>query len=235
MRTCLIFLMLVAVVSQCNATTGDDPQEMPRTKKKVFPAYPAQYKNKGTDGIVEVKAFVTEEGRVAGTEVVSASDPSLVDAAEAAVLQWEFYPATNNGKPIKSEVVIPIHFKRHDSLDSATATTMHVLRDQILGILRGVVVDSTKNLIDLGAYAVVGNRYEYLYSLIFEKSKRDLLIEGSRSSSNFVSIAVNDSEDAALLVLTTHPGDKRAERYHSIVLMKTPMGQWKIRGWHASN
>jgi len=113
--------------------------------------------------MVEIKAFVEQDGRVADMEVLSATNSTLVDAAESAVMQWEFYPATKDGKPIKSEVIIPIYFKRHDSVDSVTAKTLYSLRDQISDILRGIVADSSRNLIDLGAYAVVGGRYEHLY------------------------------------------------------------------------
>lgn len=235
MKALFVLVLFFTYLSHAATLVLDDPQEMPQVKKKVFPVYPAIFRTYGVDGKVEVKAFVDEEGRVARTEVISATNPSLTDAADDAVRQWQFYPASKDGKPIKAEVIIPILFKRHGTPDSSRYTGYYAFADRVLAILRGATSDSLKSQIDPGAYAIIGNRYEHLYSLIFDKPKRDVLVEGPNSTSNFFALTVDDSEDMAVITMKTRPGAGKPERYHTIVLMKSSLGQWKIRAWHTSN
>ena len=234
MKTFLLFVLFVSLAASSDAFVRDGPQEMPKIRRRVFPVYPEVYRKYGVDGKVEVKAFVTEEGKVAKTEVISSSSPELVMPAESAVLQWEFFPATKDGKAIRSEVIVPILFKRHAAPDSSAMPGMVLLLDQILALLRGTQSDSVRTLVDLGAYVVVGSRYEHLYSLILDKSKRDLLIEGPKVTSNFISITPSENGDMAVFFFKTRRGAGSAERFHTVVLSKTAVGQWRIRSWHVS-
>ena len=149
--------------------------------------------------------------------------------------QWEFYPAMKDGRPIKAEVVIPFVFKKGDSAYRGRFDEVMGFRDVITEVLKGNISDSLKKFVDIGAYAVIGNRYEHLYSLMFDGSKGNSLIEGHDSKGKFFHTLIDDSEDSALLVVKTNPAKGKADRYHTVILMKSADGQWKIRGWHTSN
>lgn len=57
---------------------------------------------------VEVEFTVTAAGRPEGFSVLSATDYSLADSVVAAVKQWQFAPATKNGVPVDTKVILPV-------------------------------------------------------------------------------------------------------------------------------
>jgi TonB family protein len=67
---------------------------------RVEPVYPAEAREAGIEGIVEVEVIVDEEGKVVAARVLS-GDPTLGDAALAAVRQWKFRPILLEAKPAK--------------------------------------------------------------------------------------------------------------------------------------
>ncbi|MCD8536326.1 MAG: energy transducer TonB, partial [Burkholderiaceae bacterium] len=76
------------------------------------PRYPISAFRERAQGTVIVRAEVLPDGK-SGQVVLHRSSgfKSLDDAAIATVKQWRFKPATENGKPIKQWVNIPISFK----------------------------------------------------------------------------------------------------------------------------
>lgn len=75
------------------------------------PRYPEKARQKGQEGRVTVRAFITADGSVDRTEVVATSGHDLLDAAaRRAVERWRFRPATLDGSPANGEIDIPIHF-----------------------------------------------------------------------------------------------------------------------------
>lgn len=235
MRTILALCLLLICGDRLVTTSPADPQEMPRVKKKVDPLYPNIFKLAGVEGQVEIRAYVSEEGKVEDAVSISATNENFIPAAIKAVKQWEFYPATKDGKPIKAEVVIPFVFRQGAGSYKAKLEDLFTVQRSVLNILQDHISDSLKSQVDPEAYAVVGNRYEYLYSLLFDTSKRGLLTEGRDSKVELSRTIVDDSEDSAFYVIKTLPARGKPERYHTIVLMKSGNGQWKIRAWHSSN
>lgn len=57
---------------------------------------------------VEVEFTVTTSGKPQGISVVSATDAYLADDVVAAVKQWQFAPATRNGVPVETKVILPV-------------------------------------------------------------------------------------------------------------------------------
>ena len=74
--------------------------------------YPAEAKEKGTEGKVAVQFIVDEEGNVTDPKVVLSADPVL-DAAALDLIskcpQWS--PGTQKGKAVKVYMTVPITFK----------------------------------------------------------------------------------------------------------------------------
>ena len=73
--------------------------------------YPEIAKRAGIEGRVYVKAYIDENGNVAGTEVVKGVGAGIDEAAQDAILKTKFKPGMQRGKNVKVQVMIPIQFK----------------------------------------------------------------------------------------------------------------------------
>jgi TonB family protein len=77
--------------------------------KKVEPVYPADAAAQHITGTVRVYYVIGGDGAVYNAHALSgeglSEDPSLRKAAEDAVLQWRYQPATMDGKPIQTNAV----------------------------------------------------------------------------------------------------------------------------------
>lgn len=77
--------------------------------KKVDPDYPAVAAAQHMSGTVRVYYVIGGDGAVYNAHALSgeglSEDPSLRKAAEDAVLQWRYQPATMDGKPIQTNAV----------------------------------------------------------------------------------------------------------------------------------
>lgn len=83
----------------------------PEVVKRVTPVYPEVAKKDSIEGQVIVQITIDESGKVIQAEVVQARPPGIFDqAALDAIKQWEFKPATADGKPIKVKMAQRIAF-----------------------------------------------------------------------------------------------------------------------------
>jgi len=78
--------------------------------KKVAPAYPPMALQLHREGVVELLATVSKEGRIANIKVLS-GDSMLVRPAVDAVRQWQYRPYLLNGQPLEIETQISVSFK----------------------------------------------------------------------------------------------------------------------------
>jgi TonB family protein len=76
---------------------------------KVEPVYPADAAARHISGTVRVYYVIGGDGVVYNAHALSgeglSEDPSLRKAAEEAVLQWRYQPATMDGKPVETNAV----------------------------------------------------------------------------------------------------------------------------------
>lgn len=81
----------------------------PKLIKKVDPAYPPEALSQQISGKVRVYYVIGGDGVVYNAHAISgeglSDDPSLRKAAEEAVIQWRYQPATIDGKPIQMNAV----------------------------------------------------------------------------------------------------------------------------------
>lgn len=82
--------------------------------KEVAPVYPPGARERGLEGTVIVSALVSEKGRVVKTEILQEIKGAfeLNAAAQRAVRQWEFEPATIKGIRVKVWLPVAIHFHK---------------------------------------------------------------------------------------------------------------------------
>lgn len=76
-------------------------------------SYPADLKNRGVGGMVELQFIVDSKGKVdpGSVEVVDATQTALGEAAKKVVSKLDFNPGKVNGAAVKTKVVLPIIYK----------------------------------------------------------------------------------------------------------------------------
>jgi protein TonB len=83
----------------------------PRPVRVVPPIYPALASKARVSGTVVLEATLTADGTVEEIRVVS-GHPLLVEAAIAAVKQWQYEPTQLNGVPVPVILTAKVHFER---------------------------------------------------------------------------------------------------------------------------
>lgn len=73
--------------------------------------YPEGALKKGIEGTVLLTVFISETGDPMTIEIKKSVDPMLDMAAEEAVFKTKFVPAKKDGKPVASELMVPVQFK----------------------------------------------------------------------------------------------------------------------------
>lgn len=74
--------------------------------------YPEDARRLGVQGLVRVYLSIDEEGRVVEASVSDESAPSLLrESALAAAREWQFRPATFEGAPVASRILVPFRFQ----------------------------------------------------------------------------------------------------------------------------
>jgi len=127
---------LVAVQTAAAAVTVADepsaPPSEPRLVHRVNPAYPAEAKASGTQGVVVVRLVIGKDGAVKQASVVASAptierigelkpaegmtpvlegDSRLAAAALDAVKQWRYEPMVKDGQPVEVKALVTVNFK----------------------------------------------------------------------------------------------------------------------------
>lgn len=76
----------------------------------VPPVYPQMARTQRVAGDVKIDALIDEHGRVTSTKVVS-GPVMLYQAAQDALHQWKYRPATLNGQAVSMHLLVTIQFK----------------------------------------------------------------------------------------------------------------------------
>ncbi len=131
MKNLMIIIFILVIVScstsnkyidkpvDPNRVKGQTPkrviyEDAPFAIKHVRANYPIGAKQNGIEGDVWLEVEVLEDGSVGTINVVQSLMPGpggLDEAAVAAVKQWQFRPAKNNGKPVACWVTFPVGFR----------------------------------------------------------------------------------------------------------------------------
>ncbi len=77
-------------------------------KKLIYPSYA---KEKEIEGTVKIRAFIDQNGDVTKAEVEQGIGYGCDDAARITVLYAKFNPGLIRGKPVKTQLIIPLEFK----------------------------------------------------------------------------------------------------------------------------
>lgn len=86
--------------------------QAPRAVVKMPPVYPFRAREKGVEGVVQVKILVKEDGTVGEVLIMDARPPDIFEESVlVAVPRWRFEPGVIGGKKVTSWVVTALHFK----------------------------------------------------------------------------------------------------------------------------
>lgn len=86
----------------------------PSIKKLVKPSYTSIAREMGIEGTVIVELIISEDGRAVYGRVVKGLGYGLDEEALNSLMKSEYEPATVNGSPVSSKVVIPVRFELRD-------------------------------------------------------------------------------------------------------------------------
>jgi TonB family protein len=108
----------VAVLRLATIVSGDVmPPPLPEDAEpptpepgNVAPPYPEQARARGIEGLVVLRVGVSTRGAVQAVQVVKGDEP-LASAAAAAVRQWRYTPASSDGRPVATSLIVKVPFR----------------------------------------------------------------------------------------------------------------------------
>jgi protein TonB len=83
----------------------------PQPVVRVPPVYPYRARERGIEGVVQVKLLVNSDGSVGDVQIIDARPKGMFeDAVMKCVPQWKFNPGKVEGKPVTAWVVTAVEF-----------------------------------------------------------------------------------------------------------------------------
>lgn len=95
----------------------------PKPVKKVQPFYAEEIKKKGIEGTVILEVKTDKKGNIVDITVIKSVHPELDSAAESALKQWKYEPASKDGKPVSVVFTVSVDFKLDKKEQPAPAPT----------------------------------------------------------------------------------------------------------------
>ena len=237
-------------------------EEEPRVIKKIEPKYPAAMLKDLWGADIFLRAFVDINGNVTDVQTVQkkilpyegteahnkdtkgTDGKEFEDSAIATARQWKFAPAQKTGTPVATWVTIPFRFRISASEeDNSKDSGLHDKYYKIFGSVRKTVENVLKGInieeviqrhLNPDAYIIYGNKYESLYGVLKNEHKDIKLIEGEKSSLRFLNFTLSDDETTLFIIWISKITRSGAERYHSILFVKSKQDEWQIKYWHVS-
>lgn len=123
----LAAFMLMAAATQAQTETPPECLNLEEVQQRI--GYPLEAKRAGASGKVVARVTVGPNGKVEKYEIAESPSRLLSEAVAAHVEELKFHPAKQDGKAIKSIVLVPILFdagssdKVFTSLEEALTTT----------------------------------------------------------------------------------------------------------------
>jgi protein TonB len=97
------------------AGVGDVTNPVLIAESKIDPEYPELARVARLEGNVILQAIIHSDGSVGDVEVLRTNRPNMgfEEAAIAAVTQWRYEPALQNGRPVEVYFTVFVEFKLH--------------------------------------------------------------------------------------------------------------------------
>ena len=156
----------------------------PRKLHGVPPVYTREARAARVQGIAILEAIIDEEGTVTSVRVLKGLPMGLDRAAQEAVEQWRFAPATRYGQPVSVYFVVTVNFKLDGDFDVGPWLTGFMQQHADFGgLLREQRYEEAGTLLERWETAGGGEvtaaelRMARAYVLLGEKRARDAWLE----------------------------------------------------------
>jgi TonB family protein len=231
MRTTIYVFLLAAVAGSTFVWAG--PQDTPNVVKRVDPVYPAILKMAGIEGEVDLKVSLDAKGAIETVTVVKGTREEFSIAAKEAMKQWQFSPAMDQGKPVRSEIIVPFRFQLGPESYRSAHDGHDTLGQDAIAILRRGLTPALRPMIDPKAFIIIGSKRSGLLSLLEKQGDSATLVEGNDVAMGWSALKVNPSGDAAVLTFESKRPSQKSTRFHTISFMMENT-RWVIQSWHVS-
>ena len=104
-----------------NRVTASEAVSAKWLVKRISPVYPRLAQGACIQGNVSLSVTVAADGSVKSANAIS-GPVELREAAEQAVMQWEYAPYLLNGKPVEWDTKATVHFRLPPALCAPTKT-----------------------------------------------------------------------------------------------------------------
>jgi len=104
----------------------------------------------------------------------------------------------------------------------------------IASILQGKDYSEFRENIYPEAYVINNNKYESIFEVLDNPSKKEMLVETTEITVSFVHLWMPDNQDNAYMVLETKSADNTKITWHSILFKIGENKKWQILSWHKS-
>jgi protein TonB len=84
--------------------------QLPAPISQTGPVYPRTLRTQRLEGTVDVGFVITSKGTTQDPHAVSSTNEGFEQAAIDAVKKWRFKPATKDGKPVNTKVLVTVTF-----------------------------------------------------------------------------------------------------------------------------
>ena len=102
----------IPTLSQPDFYRVSEVDREPLSTTRMEPVYPFLARRRGIEGSVNLRFFVTRQGRVEGVEIIKAEPPGYFEkAVRETVSGWRFHPGMVDGTQVKTLVETTIVFK----------------------------------------------------------------------------------------------------------------------------
>jgi len=79
---------------------------------KTPPIYPADLEQQGVEGVVLIRAVISNQGVPLSPHVLNTDvDQRFIQAALDSIRQWRYQPAMLNGEPVETATTITVEFR----------------------------------------------------------------------------------------------------------------------------
>ena len=101
-------------------------------------------------------------------------------------------------------------------------------------VLEGEDYSEFKDNISPEAYVINRDKYESIFEILGNPSKKETFIEGKGIKVEFIHLWLTDNQSEAYMVLETKSPDNTNTNWHSILFKKSENQKWQILSWHKS-
>jgi TonB family protein len=91
-------------------TLPEDAEAPTPEDSNEAPAYPEEARSRGREGVVVLRVGVSVRGTVQAVELVKGEEP-FGSAAAAAARRWRYRPATLDGQPLATSLIVRVPFR----------------------------------------------------------------------------------------------------------------------------